>query len=65
MSEQGDIVKADLDKAVQRGGGGDLEPFREHSDIRYSPSVQNVCQKAKKKVIDYSKTSVHDYFFQE
>uniref|UniRef100_H2LMX3 PTB domain-containing protein n=1 Tax=Oryzias latipes TaxID=8090 RepID=H2LMX3_ORYLA len=30
----GDIVKADLDKAVQRGGGGDLEPFREHSDIR-------------------------------
>uniref|UniRef100_A0A3B3DWV4 EPS8 signaling adaptor L3b n=1 Tax=Oryzias melastigma TaxID=30732 RepID=A0A3B3DWV4_ORYME len=30
----GDIVKADLDKAVQRGGGIDPEPFKDHTDIR-------------------------------
>lgn len=52
-------MKADLDKAVQRGGGIDPEPFKDHTDIRYSPPVQHVYQKAKK----YLKTQVPDYFF--
>lgn len=35
MFYQAELIKSDLDKAVQKGGG-DVEPHREQFDIRYS-----------------------------